>query len=50
MKQYGITTYATEDRPQMTCYYQYYQWKEMIADLKENGVKFNAFVTNEDLK
>lgn len=45
MKAYGITTYATEDTEQMTCYYSYSQWIELIKSFKASGIDFNAFVT-----
>lgn len=46
MKVYYITTFATEDRPQMTCSYDYRQWIEMIRSLKEAGREFNAYSQN----
>lgn len=40
---YMITTFATEDRPQMTCAYPYSQWKELIAYFKKEKIRFSAF-------
>ena len=46
MKRYYITTPATEDRPEMTCEYDFSQWLEVKNSLIESGVKFNAYTTN----
>ena len=43
MKAYFITTYATQDRPQMTCAYPYMQWLELVEEMKEDGVDFYAY-------
>lgn len=43
MKVYYITTYATEDKPQMTCSYPFGQWIETIKGLKEVGRDFHAW-------
>lgn len=47
MKYYGITTPATEDKPAMTCFYPYAQWKQIIESFKEAGIEFKAFTVNE---
>lgn len=43
MKAYYITTFATEDKPQMTCTYPYRQWCELVKYFKENNVEYVAW-------
>lgn len=43
MRVYYITTFATEDMPQMTCAYDYSQWVEVKESLREAGREFEAW-------
>lgn len=43
MKVYYITTFATEDKPQMTCSYPYRQWIDLINHFKTEGIKHKAW-------
>ena len=44
MKMYFIRTFATEDKPEMVCSYEYSQWKELCKEFSESGIKFTAWV------
>ena len=43
MTVYYITTFATEDKPQLTCSYPYRQWIDLIKHFNEEGIKFRAW-------
>lgn len=43
MKTYYIHTFATEDQPDIIASYDYNQYKEVIATLKESGRSYTTW-------
>ena len=46
MKIYYIHTFATEDQPEMMVGYDYSQYKEVVAMLKENNRSYTTWTQN----